>query len=381
MSSRARLQTNQPSEFLLAFLAWLATMWSVIHDSRAIKQRGDTERMARVLVTGASGFIGRCLGELLVSQGHHTSCLVRPTSDTDVLRKLDCELIIGDVTDADSLPSALKRSKPDYVYHLAGITKARRQADLFAVNEGGVKNLMRAVGELESPPVVLVVSTLAAARPACDGSPVLESDPSQPTSLYGQSKLAGEQAAISFSDHVPLTIVRPPIVFGPHDRDAFEMFKVIATLGLHFVPAWKPMSVSWIHVSDACRAFMLAATLGRRATKSHPTAGTYFATSHEIVDYRQLGQRIAAALGNRWFVPVPTPSLALFGAAGINELLSRINGKPHILNLDKAREATAGSWTCSGEKLNRDAGFECQMTLEQTLQTSVGWYRQAGWLR
>lgn len=338
--------------------------------------------MKRVFVTGASGFIGRHFTQYLRERQLDVGCLVRPTSQQQHLREIDCVLYEGDVLQPDLLSSAIKDMKPDVVFHLAGVTKAIRSNRLYEINEQGTENVLRVCASLPSPPVTILVSTLAVAGPNT-GTPKTESDVPSPVSHYGKSKLAAEKVSMRFADEIPISIVRPPIVFGPHDRDTFEMFRTISFSGLHPSPTLRPTSVSWIHVSDVCAALVKTAEQGSRLSASGEVPegeGVYFATSPETVGYAALGKQIANTLGNRFFFAIPTPGVAVWALAAFNEAASRIRGKQNILNFDKAREATAGSWTCDGSKLSRETDFECQVSLHETLRTSADWYRENGWL-
>lgn len=348
--------------------------------------------MRKVLLTGASGFIGRHFVSKLCARDVDVCCLVRKTSNRTPLEVAGCRFVEGDILDRESVGDAIKQVRPDVIYHLAGLTKAIDPKRLYEVNQRGAENLLVACSQISSPPTVLMVSTLAVAGPS-ETYPKRETDYPKPVSHYGRSKLAAEQEAFRFSDRVPVSIVRPPIVFGPHDRDTFEMFKTIAAVGLHPVPTLRQVRVSWIHVDDLCEAMLCAAEKGQRLPADFGQsdseaklqtgqrgAGIYFTTSDEIVGYAELGRSIARALGNRFFLPIPSPSPAIWGLASIYEGIARVTGTQKILNFDKAREATAGSWICDGEKLTKELGFSCEMTLDETVRSSAAWYREAGWL-
>lgn len=336
--------------------------------------------MHNVLVTGASGFIGRHLVTSLIELGLDVTCLVRKTSNRDTLDTWGCRFVFGELRDAESVMIAARQARPDAVFHLAGSTKAIQKRHLYHVNQLGTRHLLQALARLQNPPTTIMVSTLAAAGPSSVDAPKVETDPPNPVSHYGKSKLNAEQEGIHFSDQLPLTIVRPPIVFGTHDRDTLEIFKSVASLGIHVVPTFKKIVVSWIEVRDLCNALVAAMLHGNRVARHAPDEGIYFATSPEIVDYRELGKRVGTVVGRRRTIAISTASPAVWGIAGVNELFSRLSGRPSILNFDKAREATAGSWSCSGEKLQRQLNFRCHRSLNETLRTSANWYREAGWL-
>ncbi len=336
--------------------------------------------MTHVLVTGATGFIGHHLVKHLADQGTKVTCLVRPSSDRSRLDAFAPRYVLGDVTDRDSIALALKDI--DVVYHLAGLTKSLCAADLKRVNEEGVRNVAACCAEMERPPVLVVASSLAAAGPASKETARLETDPASPVSMYGRSKRAGELAAKQYASQVPITIVRPPIVLGEGDRDGFTLFETIANWGIHLVPSLSDEKYSLVHADDLVAAFVLAATRGRRINADEDDAeGIYFAAADEMLTYAQLGRMIGEVLGRprAWIVHTPQP--LVWATAAFSEIVSRLRGRPNIVNLDKAREAAAGSWTCSTDALRRDTGFEPALPLRDRLEQTARWYIAQGWLQ
>ena len=142
-------------------------------------------------------------------------------------------LLYGDVTDRESLDGAV--AGQEIVYHVAGCTQALAPRHFYRVNQHGVANVARVCAGQTTPPVLVSVSSLAAAGPAADGRPKTEADRAAPVSHYGHSKRAGERAAEAFAHRVPITIVRPPIVLGQSDRMGLPLFRSIARFGVHMV--------------------------------------------------------------------------------------------------------------------------------------------------
>ncbi len=338
--------------------------------------------MAKVLVTGASGFIGSHLCEALVERGHEVNCLVRKTSRTAHLDSLGLRLVTGDVTDLDSLRRAV--AGQEVVYHLAAQLRALRARRFYEVNEHGAANVAQACAEQPAPPVLVLVTSLAAAGPSPDGLPLTEDRPSRPISHYGRSKRAGELAASRCAAQVPITIVRPGIVFGQRDQGCLPMFRSIAWFRVHLVPVLPTLGASLIHARDLVELLILAAERGERlppaGAEGPPGKGYYFAACDEHPTYFQLGRLIGEALGCRRFLVVlaPWPAVRLVGA--VNELLGRVLRSPLALNMDKSREATAGCWFGSSQKASDQLGFRAGAPLVERLRETAQWYRQEGWL-
>ncbi len=218
--------------------------------------------MSKVLVTGAAGFIGSHVIRALLERGDEVTGLVRKTSSLDRLKSLGIELAYGDVTDRASLAAAVPRRQT--VYHLAGCTLALRAERYYQVNEQGVRNLAETCAAQDTPPVLVTVSSLAAAGPAPDDRLRTPDDPPAPVSHYGRSKRAGELAAEQFAARVPITIVRPPIVLGEADQYGLPMFRSIAWFGVHPVPGLGRRRYSVVHAADLARLLILAAERGSR---------------------------------------------------------------------------------------------------------------------
>ena len=336
--------------------------------------------MTRALVTGASGFIGYHLVTRLCQAGHQVTCLVRETSNVDRLRPFGVRLAYGDVLDRTSLRQAV--AQQDLVFHLAGVTKSITPGRLTVVNAQGTRNVATVCAEFCPSPTLVIVSSLAAIGPSVDDVPLRETHPPAPVSDYGRSKLQGEQAARACADRVPMSIVRPPIVLGPGDRDGFELFAGIAKWRVHLVPSWQDYRVSVIAGADLAQALLVVAERGQRLVpQENLDQGVYHISADQMPTYADLGHLIAQSLGSPRpaIVRVPGPAVMLVG--GFNEALARLRGRPHILNRDKAREATAGAWICDNRKLRAELNFAPGQSLQERLAETGQWYADHGWLK
>ncbi len=339
--------------------------------------------MARVLITGANGFVGARLAQVLARRGENVTCLVRTTSRLDRLQGGGFRFAYGDVTDPKSLTAPL--ADQDYVFHVAGCTKSLRPRLMYQVNEEGTCNVMAACAQQTRPPVVVSVSSLAAAGPSPRGRLRVPEDPLCPVSHYGMSKRGGERASEQFADRVPITVIRPAIVFGESDPISFDLFRLPARSRLHTVPGYLPNRFSLIHVDDLVELMILAAERGRRLPapdargQATSSQGYYFAACPEHPTYYQLGRLVAQALGH-WVGVLPFPTMAVWLVATCGELFGQLRRRPLFLDLDKAREATAGSWACSPQVALDDLGLTFPVSLLDRMRQTIRWYHEQGWL-
>lgn len=336
--------------------------------------------MARVLVTGASGFIGLNLTTRLVERGDEVTCLVRSSSKLDALEPLGVRLALGDVRDAERVRWAVRGA--EVVYHLAGLTTAFRAADLFAVNTEGFRNVVDACAGCTTPPTLVSVSSLAAAGPSPPDRPLTESDPAAPVSHYGRAKRAAELIAAQFAARVPITIVRPPIVFGEGDLNLRNTFRSIFRFGVHLALGVARQRYSLIHVRDLIDALVLCAQGGTRLEAcaaggvSTSPRGYYFVATEEQPTFAELGRLIGDCLGRQRVRILRSSGPALLVAAAVlAEIGARLRGTPYIFNYDKAREAMAGNWTCSAQTIRRELGFAPQAPFVDRLRQTSDWYR------
>lgn len=339
--------------------------------------------MRTALVTGARGFIGVHLVESLLERGLQVRCLVREKSLPKDLAGLDVELVEGDVCHYETLVPAVRGM--DAVFHLAGLTSALRNKDLMQTNSQGTDNVARACASSETPPVHVVVSSIAAAGPSTAGLPRNNDDLPSPVSNYGRSKLAGEKAAAAWAAKIPTTVVRPGIVFGERNRELFPMFYSIDRFRLHPHPNVRSTPLSVIYVKDLVELMWRAATRGERVDPVRDDElpcgkGYYFACADEYPSYATWGRMIGSALARQPVIVLPLffPIPSIVG--GLNEVIARLRRQSNSLNYDKIREANARSWACSPELARTQLGFEPRRPLMEQLRKTARWYREHEWL-
>ncbi len=329
----------------------------------------------RALVTGASGFVGSHLCEALVAAGDSVRAFLRRPLEAPWLAGV--ATVRGDLDDPASLAAAM--TGVDVVYHVAGVTKALDEAAFRRTNERGVANVVEAAARFATPPVVVLVSSLAAAGPSPDARrPRDETVPPSPRSAYGRSKLAGEEVARRRAADLPLSIVRPPIVYGPRDKDVLELFR-LARRGIVPQVGFSEKRFSAVHVADLARALRLAGRSGERVEGDTPGRGVYFVSDLSTWSWRDLAHAAGAGQGRRpWVLPLPA-SLS-FAAGVVGEIVGRATGRPWIVNLDKAREGRAAHWTCDAGKAAAQLGFTPHFRVPEGFADTANVYRASGWL-
>jgi nucleoside-diphosphate-sugar epimerase len=319
-----------------------------------------------ILITGGTGFIGGHLLEKLSVSGEPVRCLVRPRRVAPQF-PAGVETACGDLTSGDGVAEALRGVTT--VIHLAGVTKVLASADYYAGNAGATTTLVRA---LAGRGIRFVhVSSLAAVGPGADGTPVSEDAAPHPVSHYGKSKWEAEQAVRALEPDA--VIVRPAVVYGPRDKDVFQILKAISR-GLMTRIAGEERWFSAIYVEDLADGLLAAARNPRAAGR------TYFLAHPKPVSWSEFHKAAARIIGrDPHVIEVPAGLARAVGYSA--ELWSRVTGKPGILSRDKVAEAQCRWWTCDTRRAAAELGFEAQTSLDAGLARTLAWYKEAGWLK
>ncbi len=332
-------------------------------------QREAEEKTA--LVTGATGFIGGNLVQALLLKGYSVRCLVRVSGDTRMLRKPNVRLVVGSLDDPEAIRKAAVGAR--LVFHIAGLTKAPSRERFFLVNRTGTSRLLEILSEIIPRPARFVhASSLAAAGPSTQGRPLTEEDAPKPVSWYGESKLAAEEEVLKYTDKIPVTILRPPAVYGPGDRDIYIIFRMLQK-GCLFTPGRAARLFSLIHVHDLVDAFIKA------GESNTPSGEVFFVSRPEIHTWEEVGREIAREL-NKKYRRFPFPEWLALTAGAAGNLYSLLSGKPAALNIQKVREILQPSWTCNPEKAKAVLGFNPAIGLNAGIRNTIQWYRRQGWL-
>lgn len=318
-----------------------------------------------LLVTGASGFIGSHLVDLLRARGARFRCLVRRTTSTKSLGSV--ETAFGDLTTGEGLDEALRGA--DAVIHLAGVTKAVRPSDY---DVGNVRASEILAGSLRGKGIrLLQVSSLAAAGPSRAGDPLREDAEPQPVSAYGKSKFAGERAVRAVLPDA--VILRPPVVYGPRDTGVLQLLKPMSrgwSLEIGGGERW----FSFIFVKDLAEALLACAAAPSALGK------TYFVAHPKPVSWTQLVAQAGSIMGRRIHaLRLPPPVARAVGSCA--DVWARVTDRPVVLSREKILEAQCMCWTCDSGRAAADWGFLARTSFTDGLAATLAWYKEAGWLK
>lgn len=328
-------------------------------------------------VTGATGFVGSHLAEELIERGYgEVRCLVR--SRFKWLEGLPITPVRATLSDVERLWEAL--DGVTHVYHVGGVTRARDWRTFQENNVRATLSLLGAVGQA-APAVerVLVTSSLAAVG-RCDQEAADESAPLRPVSRYGRSKAQMEEALAarhdmraSFHERLPITVVRPPAVYGPRDRDILDFFKAV-NRGLCPVVGGGGERVSLVYAPDLARGMAEAAEADGTAGEAYFLGGR-----DEAYTWNDVKAAATKALGRRALtVPVPGPLIGAVGA--VAEAWGTLTGRYPPLNREKAREIRHACKVCSSQKARQAFDYAPQTSLEEGIAQTVRWYEAEGWI-
>ena len=326
-----------------------------------------------ILVTGGSGFLGSHIIEQLSQAGRPVRALVRRSSDTKFLRTLsNVELFDGAIEDRQSLERAV--AGVEAVVHSAGLVKARSLDEFMKVNARGTELLLDACLPLKATlkRFVLVSSTTVGGPSDAHGNPVPLDAPPRPVTDYARSKLAAEKSTLAKKDELRVTIIRPPAIYGPRDREILAFFKSIkfGVLPLLGSPQSK---LSMTYGPDCARACI-------RAIDANVPSGSIFAVDDGAVHtMAELIHEAESAVGKRAFLRIPLPRRVVEGAALLSEAYGRATNRAVMLTRDKCNELF-DQWVCDSSKTQRELGWTPSVTFSEGVKRTVDWYREAGWL-
>lgn len=315
--------------------------------------------MARlVALTGATGFVGSHAARAFADGGWNVRVLARRLPTGPLLASVDPELIVGDLDDAPALRALVRGA--DVVVHAAGAVRALDAVGFYRANAQGTAGIVAAVQHDAPQTRLVLVSSLSAREPTL--------------SDYAGSKRAGEIEVERTGPTLDWSIIRPPAVYGPGDRELLPFFQM-ARRGWLAAPANGDAHVSLIHADDLARAILAL------AMSSNCKGATL-----EVDDGTDGGYgwpAIARVLGETVGRPVRlvrVPRLPVYGLAGLVERQARRHGRPPMVNRGKVREFWHKDWVARSAEFRARTGWSPQIPVNKGFSETFRALQSAGLL-
>ena len=331
----------------------------------------------KVLIQGSNGFIGSNLTAQLMEQGYEAKCLVRKSSNLDLLKQFTdinhLTLCYGDINDSASLDEHLR--DVDIVYHVAGAVKALTQRDYDKVNLYGTKNILDSLLRV-NPHVkrVVFISSIAANGPSNTGVFATEDMEPNPIFAYGLSKYKAEKLIMeNYMSQLPITVIRPPIVFGPGDKVTLTLFQQVAK-GIKLYQRGPDRYYSIVYISDLINGIILA------GEKKEAISETFYICGDGAETWQGLQDIIAETLGTKIQFTFKISKSVMLTFAYMAETLGKISKTTPFLNKGKVKEAFAPGWTFSNEKAKKLLGFSPMVNIKECMEKTAFWFTKNGWL-
>jgi nucleoside-diphosphate-sugar epimerase len=323
----------------------------------------------KVLLTGASGFIGGRLRDALLDANVDVVAIRRPGSPA-AKKGRSVEAAYNDM---GTLTAIVKNEKPDYVLHVAGATKGVTYDDFRQANVMPTQNLLDALKK-EHPDVkrFVHVSSLASYGPSMSSKPHTESAERRPIEFYGQSKLEAERVVEGMGTTLPWTIIRPSGVYGPGDADYLNLFREVER-GRNVYFGNRKRKFSNVYVDDLVDAILMV------TTNENAIGRGFFVCDNVPVTWETFQEAMARLSGKR----VRTMDLPEFfvGLAALGgELATMIDKQPRLFNRQKAKMGAAEAWSCKSDLLRQKLGWTSRVSMDDGIQRTFDWYRKEKWI-
>ena len=306
----------------------------------------------KILITGASGFIGSFIVEEALKQGFETWAAIRKSSSKEYLQDERIHFIELNLSSKAQLIEQLRPHQFDYVVHAAGVTKCLNKADFRRINTEGTKNLVDALLDLQMPLKRFVflssLSVFGAIKEQLPYDEIREDDTPKPNTEYGRSKLEAERYIDSIGSRLPYIILRPTGVYGPREKDYFMMAKSIKQ-HIDFAVGYQRQDITFVYVTDVVQAT------------------TFSDLIHE-------------ELGRPWWLRITAPVWVLRVVTFFGEYIGHMTGKVTALNNDKYNILRQRNWRCDIEPTRHELGFEPKVQLKEGVKTTIQWYKDHKWL-
>jgi nucleoside-diphosphate-sugar epimerase len=323
----------------------------------------------KIFLTGATGFLGSHVVDVLLDRGHELKALVRPTSFIRRLKEQGVKLIQGQIP--QSIPLSETLSECDAVVHMAGAIKALNKKEFFRINAQGTAYLVEQILKAQPKPRILVhVSSVTAVDPRRGDDFCLPAELAPALSHYGESKRQGELALGPLKGKVQTIILRPPVLYGPRDVEFISLFRMI---GRGLAPMYRggKNQLSVCYGPDTARA------VANLIENPPPGDGIFCLDDGMIHSWKSLATTIARVMGKRpRFLPLRDPMM--YSTAFVKQIWAQLRRRPEIFTLNKMREMRQPRWVCGYSELQKATGWKPTTPIETGMGETYQFYRREG---
>jgi nucleoside-diphosphate-sugar epimerase len=329
----------------------------------------NTNVVGKVLLTGASGFIGGRLRDKLLEDNVDVLAIRRPGSPP-AKKGRSVEAAYEDLSGLEKIIAA---EKPDYVLHVAGATKGVTYDDFRQANVVPTRHLLDALRK-EHPSVkrFVHISSLASYGPSSAANPHTEKSERRPIEFYGQSKLEAERVVESMRADLPWTIIRPSGVYGPGDADYLNLFREVEK-GRNVYFGNRKRWFSAIYVDDLVDAILLA------TTHDNAVGQGFFVCDGKPVTWETFQETMVRVSGKR-VRSLDLPEFLVSLAAVGGEFATMLDKQPRLFNRQKAKMGAAEAWLCKSDSLRQTLGWMSHVGIEEGIRRTFEWYRKEKWI-
>lgn len=344
----------------------------------------------KILVTGASGFIGSFIVEEGIRNGHQVWAGMRATSSKKYLTHPDIRFAELDLGRPDVLRTQLAACRDEFggwdiIVHAAGATKCIRREDFFRTNAEGTRHFVDALRALDMVPRRFIfISSLSvfgaireqAVRRPTPGNPwiyapIREDDVPRPNTAYGESKLEAERY-IKSVEGFPYVILRPTGVYGPREKDYYVMAQSIKQ-HIDFSVGYRPQEITFVYVKDLVQAVYAA-------MEKNVVRREFFISDGGIYHSTEFSDLVREELGHPFMLRVKAPVWFLRLVCAVNGNISAWRGQATTLNRDKFHILCQRNWQCDIAPAIKELGYHPEYSLAQGVKETIAWYKQEGWL-
>lgn len=327
--------------------------------------------MEKILITGASGFIGSFIVENALERGYDVWAAVRPSSDHRYLIDQRIHFINLDLSSIVQMENAIRNIEFDYIVHAAGLTKSVDPIDFYCVNYEGTKNLVKAIEATQTKVKRFVyissLSVFGAIRERKPHRDIRPGDSPQPNTVYGKSKLMAEQW-LSNHCELPVVILRPTGVYGPREKDYMMMADSISK-HVDFAVGFTRQDLTFVYVKDVVKAVFLA-------MKSADSVGkAFFLSDGKVYSSRTFSDLIKKELDVKFVLRIVAPLFLLRIITIFGDFIGKKTGKVTALNRDKYNILAQRNWRCDITKAQDVLGYEPEYDLERGVKETMEWWK------